>query len=115
MLDELDRRLARRASSGSCGCSPLALAKRLRMSVKEMTPLSRPDILAPGIADAEIAGAAVPERWVGAVESVEFGGVFPVERGMIGLGGTRTAGVAAGVGGPEEAGDGLSTTHIRCE
>jgi hypothetical protein len=33
----------------------------------------------------------------------------------MGEGGTRTAGVAAGVGGPEEAGDGVSTTHIRWE
>lgn len=35
--------------------------------------------------------------------------------GVIGDGGTRIAGVAAGVGGPEDAGDGVSTTHIRCE
>jgi hypothetical protein len=35
--------------------------------------------------------------------------------GVIGEGGTRIAGVAAGVGGPEDAGDGVSTTHIRWE
>lgn len=48
-------------------------------------------------------------------------GVLPEELGDIGEGGTRTegmdigAGVAAGVGGPEVAGEGVSTTHMRCE
>jgi hypothetical protein len=36
-------------------------------------------------------------------------------RGVIGDGGTRVAGVSAGVDGPEDEGDGLSTTHMRCE
>lgn len=35
-----------------------------------------------------------------------------VGRGVMGDGGTRTAGVEAGVGGPEEAGEGISTTHM---
>jgi hypothetical protein len=119
MLLELDLRLARLASSGSCGWSPLALANRFRISVRLMTPLSLPDRLAPGMlemADAEMAGTTAPvaARWVGAVE---FTGVGPamLGRGVMGDGGTATDGVMAGVEGPEEAGDGASTTHIRCE
>ena len=44
-------------SPGSVGCSPVALAKRFRISVKETTPFRRPDIYAPGIAEAETTGA----------------------------------------------------------
>jgi len=118
MLLELDLRLARLASSGSCGCRPLARAKRLRISVRLMTPLSLPDRLAPVIAEADIAGATAPDpaRCVGAVELTAVG---PEEiiagRGVIGEGGTRTDGVSAGVPGPEDAGDGESTTHMRCD
>jgi hypothetical protein len=119
MLLELDLRLARRASSGSWGFSPLALANRLRISVRLMTPLSLPERLAPGIvdiADAEIAGATVPvlARWVGAVELTGMGPAIPGS-GVIGEGGTTTAGVIAGVDGPDDAGEGASTTHMRCE
>lgn len=83
--------------------SPLALANKFRISVKLITPLRRPDKLAPGIAAAEMAGA---------------GGVVTVAEadagsGVMGEGGTRTAGAMAGVGGPEEAGEGASTTHMR--
>ncbi len=60
ILLELDLRLARLASSGSCGCRPLALANRFKMSVRLITPLSLPDKLAPEIADADIAGATAP-------------------------------------------------------
>lgn len=60
ILLELLLRLARLASSGSCGCKPLALANRFRISVRLMTPLSLPDRLAPGIAEAEMAGATAP-------------------------------------------------------
>ena len=63
----LDLLLARRASSGSCGCRPLAFAKRFKISVKLITPLNRPDRLAPGMEDAEIAGAGVPVRCGGVV------------------------------------------------
>ena len=85
------------------------------MSVKLITPFNLPDRLAPGIADAEIAGTAVL-AWSGGVVVVVVGMVGNVEgRGVIGDGGTRMAGVAAGVGGPEEAGEGVSTTHMRCE
>jgi hypothetical protein len=70
------------------------------------------------MADAEIAGATAPvaARWVGAVEFTGVGPAIP-GRGVIGDGGTATEGVAlsAGVEGPEEAGDGASTTHMRCE
>lgn len=114
LILELELRLlARRASSGSWGFKPLALANRFKISVRLITPLSRPDILAPGIADAEMAGAAVPARCVGDVDAT---GAGPADgRGMIGDGGTSTAGVAAGVGGPDDAGDGVSTTHMRWE
>lgn len=107
---------ARLASSGSCGCRPLALAKRFRISVKLMTPLSLPDKLAPVIADAEMAGATAPvPRCVGAVELTAVGPVWICGRGVIGEGGTREAGVSAGVEEPDGEGDGLSTTHMRCE
>jgi hypothetical protein len=89
------------------------------MSVRLITPLSLPERLAPGIAeiaDAEIAGATAPvaARWVGAVELTGVGPAIPAS-GVIGEGGTNTAGVTAGVEGPDEAGDGASTTHMRCE
>lgn len=83
------------------------------MSVRLMTPLSRPDKLAPGMAEADMAGAVALER-IGGV-GVTVGVWCVVGSGAMGDGGTRTAGVAAGVGGPEEAGDGVSTTHILCE
>ena len=66
LLALLPRR-ARRASSGSLGCRPLARAKRFRMSVRLTTPLRRPDMCCPGRADAETEG--VDERgWNGGVD-----------------------------------------------
>ena len=60
-LLELRLRLAR-CSDGSDGFKPLDLANKLRTSVKETTPVSRPDRLAPGSAaagtDAENPGLA---------------------------------------------------------
>lgn len=82
-----------------------------------MTPLILPDRLAPGIADAEMAGATAPvlARCVGVVELTGVGPDIIAGRGVIGEGGTRTEGVTAGVEAPEEAGEGVSTTHMRCE
>lgn len=119
MLLELERRRACRASSGSWGLSPLARANRLRISVRLMTPLSLPERLAPGMAemaDAEMAGATAPvaARCVGAVELTGVGPAMPGS-GVVGEGGTTMAGVIAGVEGPDEAGDGASTTHMRWE
>lgn len=87
------------------------------MSVRLITPLSLPDRLAPEIALAEIAGATapVPARCVGAVVFTGVGPDSETGSGVIGDGGTRTAGWIAGVEGPEEAGEGVSTTHVRCE
>jgi hypothetical protein len=114
ILDELLRRRARRASSGSCGCRPLARAKRLSTSVSEMTPLNRPERLAPGMADAEMAGAgAAPPRSI--LPGATLGGCIIAGSGAIGLGGTCTAAVIAGVGGPDDPGEGVSTTHMRWE
>ena len=117
ILLELLLRRARLASSGSWGCSPLAFANRLRTSVRLITPLNLPDRLAPLIADAEMAGATapVPARCVGDVELTGVGPICVAGRGVMGDGGTRDAGGSAGVGGPEDEGDGLSTTHMRCE
>jgi hypothetical protein len=116
MLLELLLRRARRASSGSCGCKPLARANKFRISVRLMTPLIRPDRLDPVMADAEMAGTTAPvPRWVGTVELTGMGPACVCGRGVIGDGGTRVAGVSAGVDGPEDEGDGLSTTHMRCE
>ena len=47
------------ASSGSVGCSPLALANRFRISVRLITPLNLPDMCWPGIAEAETEGVAL--------------------------------------------------------
>lgn len=117
MLLELDRLRARRASSGSWGCSPLARANTFRMSVKLITPLSLPDRLAPGIALAEIAGATapVPARCVGALVVTDVGPDREIGRGVIGDGGMWIDVWIAGVEVPEEAGEGVSTTHMRWE
>lgn len=107
--------LALLVSAGSCGLNPLAFAKRFRISVKLTTPESRPDMLAPGMADADMAGAEVAGVY-GGDGDVTARPAVPVEgRGVIGEGGTRTAGVMAGVGGPDEEGEGLSTIHMRCD
>jgi hypothetical protein len=84
------------------------------MSVRLITPLNLPLKVAPDIADADMAGAAVLSCLIGVVV-VALMNDAELGRGVIGEGGTRIAGVAAGVGGPEDAGDGVSTTHIRWE
>jgi hypothetical protein len=112
MLLLLDLRLACRASAGSCGFRPLALANRFSTSVRLITPLNLPDNETPAIADAEIAGAGVLSCLIGMVVVADM---LAEGSGVIGEGGTRMAGVAAGVGGPDDAGDGVSTTHIRWE
>jgi hypothetical protein len=110
-----------RCSLGSCGFNPLALANRLRTSVKETTPVSRPEMLPPGSwfavnVDVGVAGGAVvyggpetvvaPDKiWEGPDEVIVV-----VWKGF--WGGIGTAGVMAGVGGPEDIGDGGWTTHI---
>lgn len=50
-------RLISRASPGSCGFSPDALANRLSTSVRETTPDRRPESVAPGMA------VAVTDVW----------------------------------------------------
>lgn len=56
-LLELLRRLRMRISLGSAtSINPPARANRIRISVSETTPTRRPEILAPGSADAEIEG-----------------------------------------------------------
>jgi hypothetical protein len=97
-------RLCARWSLGLKGFSPLCLAKRFRISVSEITPVKRPEILAPGNAAADTAGKAV---WMDGEAGVEFAGE------------ARTAwvmeGVASGVAGAEGDGEAASTTHIRWE
>lgn len=51
---------------------------------------------------------------MGAVELTGVGPAIPGS-GVVGDGGTTIAGVIAGVEGPDEAGDGASTTHMRWE
>jgi hypothetical protein len=62
-----------------------------------------------------MAGATVPEplRCVGAGEATGRGP--DVGSVVTGDGGTKTVDVAAGVGGPDDAGEGLSTIHMRWE
>jgi hypothetical protein len=87
-------------SLGSKGWSPDCLANRLSTSVRDTTPVSRPDIPAPGNADADTAGN----------EEDKPGEVGPAlaEENRAGV----AAGSAAGVGGEECDGEALSTTHI---
>jgi hypothetical protein len=94
---ELLRRRCLRACVGSTGVRPEVRAKRLRMSVRDATPLSLPDRSAPGAAEADTVG--------------EGKGMDPGEDAMSG-GGTVTAGWDTGVCGTLEAGLGASTTHI---
>lgn len=83
--------------------------------MREMTPLRRPERLAPGKAEAEMAGAMMGVDAPGAVEETGAGPEREMGRGVIGDGGTRTVGWMAGVEGPEDAGEGVSTIHMRCE
>jgi hypothetical protein len=74
------------------------------MSVNEMTPVKRPEIRAPGRAEAETAGKLL----------VKDGdtGIDP------GCGDTTTGitdGVARGVAGVDGEGEAASTTHILCD
>jgi hypothetical protein len=94
---ELLRRRCFRACAGSTGVRPEVRAKRLRMSVRDVTPLSLPDRRAPGAAEADTVG--------------EGKAIDPGEDAMSG-GGTVTAGWDTGVCGTLEAGLGASTTHI---
>lgn len=103
-LLELLRRLSR-WSFGLNGCNPLCLAKRFRISVREMTPVKRPEILAPGRAAAETAGNAGNVVLMDGDAGVEVGGeeitAYAID------------GVANGVCGAEGDGEAASTTHMR--
>lgn len=74
--------------------------------------MRRPDRLAPGIAVADMAGAATPER---SGDGVETDGGAADGRGAFDGGKDMTAGFTDGVGGPDDAGDGASTIHMRWE
>lgn len=114
VLDELlVRRRRLRASSGSAGDKPLALARRLSTSVRLTTPDKRPDMLAPGSTLALTAEPGMPslpekEREVLPVRSWW---PWPCEVGGGLNGGTCWAG--PGDGGMLLEGDGASTIHIR--
>jgi hypothetical protein len=71
------------------------------MSVRDITPFKRPDILAPGSAAAETAGNVL---WRSGDAGREL---FGEERTAWG-----NEGVARGVAGAEGDGDAASTTHI---
>lgn len=98
-LDEL-LRLCLLASFGSTGVSPALLAKRLRISVSDTTPISRPLRFAPGIEP--VLMEAGPERGNDEVglELVKDGGGTAIAWGIVGVGGALDAGL------------GESTTHI---
>ena len=101
-LLELMRRFARWAL-GSVGFRPVDFANRLRISVREMTPLRRPDIRAPIMADAGTAGAFCGE-----------GGATLALAGAVGGGPPgKLPGPVKGVAGPVGEGDADSTTHMR--
>jgi len=98
-LLELLRRLAL-CSPGSAGFNPLNLANMLRMSVRETTPLSFPEMRAPAKAEAGTATAGTGDggAW--------FDGGAPL---------TWVWGPISGVAGADGDGDADSTTHIRCD
>ena len=96
------RRLCRLVSSGSRGWSPVALAKRFSISVRETTPERWPDMCTPGMVGADTDEPEDDAWWKG---GIGCGGLL--------CGICRTAGWVAGVGGPEEEGDAESTIHIR--
>jgi len=86
---------------GLNGLRPDWRAKRFRISVRDTTPVNRPEIRAPGRAEAETGNAPLIEG----------------DAGFDPGGGTRTAwvieGVANGVAGADGEGEADSTTHIR--
>lgn len=98
-LLELLRRLARWAP-GSKGCSPVDLANVLRISVREITPLSLPDIRAPIMAEA---GTAEPGCGDGGAALGAAAGGPP----------GKPPGPVNGVAGAVGEGDADSTTHMR--
>lgn len=75
------------------------------MSVSETTPVSRPDILAPGKEAAETAGNAPSDGDVGA--DVDAIGEWRFAE--------LTEGVASGVAPGDGEGEDDSTIHIRCD
>ena len=81
---------------------PLARAKRFKTSVSDTTPDKRPDILAPGSEEADTDGEAEAE--------INDGVACGVEATCSGL--CKTADGTDGVGGPDDDGEGESTTHI---
>lgn len=106
------------ASSGSVGCSPLALANRFRISVKLTTPFNLPDMCCPGIAEADTEGVAL-RGWKGGLacgNEVERCGGWMTGGCAMEMGAAWVAGPGPGVEGAEEEGVedgvGVSTTHI---
>ena len=99
-LVELFRRLALWAR-GSVGFKPVDLAKELRISVSDTTPLNLPDMRAPIIAEAGTAGDSWGEA--GAPLLGAAGGAVP----------GKLPGPVNGVAGPDGEGDADSTTHMR--
>ena len=94
MLLELLLLLCFLACAGSTGVNPDDRANRFKMSVRETTPVRRPESRAPGAEEAETEGNG----------SGMVGG--EVERRVGGGSGST------GVAGMEEEGEGVSTTHI---
>lgn len=126
------RLLLARCASGSAGCRPEDLAKRFRMSVRDTTPVKRPDTWAPGIA----AAGGDEKLWLvargecGADSPPEVGtSTVGVEQGLmpvpcpveVVVAEAKPAlelefgrlGVRSGVEGPLGDGDADSTTHMR--
>jgi len=119
------------SSPGSLGSKPEALANRFRISVRLTTPERRPESEEPGmwmldavtevvLLEGEVVvygGPDAPENAVGGnivFIILELGVKIAPDVSGFG-GGFEYAGVRAGVGGPEDAGEGGCTTHILCE
>jgi hypothetical protein len=93
-------------SLGSCGLRPECRANKFRTSVSDTTPDKRPDIRAPGRADADTDGQGGDTLLSGELET--FCCVCGGERLE---GGTRTAEASEGVGGADGDGELGSTTQ----
>jgi hypothetical protein len=102
------RRLRSRWSLGLSGFRPDCRPKRLRISVNEITPVKRPEILAPGIEAAETAGNAPSDGDAGVDEIGEWRAAVGEWRFA-----ELTEGVANGVAPGDGEGEDDSTIHIR--
>ena len=105
LIEELELRLRReRLSLGLNGFRPDCRANRFKTSVKEITPVNRPEIRAPGRAEAETVEGNAEDK---------AGDTGPDPGSGDARVGCEIDDVAKGVAGVDGDGEAASTTHIR--